>query len=75
MAVASEVLSLLRKAKSDAKVSMRTEIASATITDTPERLAAFERIRADLVEAGTVLAVETVEGPELSVDVELAPSD
>ena len=75
MAVAAEVLSALRKVKSDAKVSMRTEITSATITDTPERLAAFERARGDILEAGKVLSAETAEGSELHVDAELAATD
>lgn len=73
--VAGDVLRLLRKAKSDAKVSMRTEITSATITDTPERLAAFELAKADVLDAGKVLAVETVAGQELSVDATLATPD
>ncbi len=73
LTVAAEVLSLLRKAKSDAKVSMRTEIASAEIHDTPERLAAFARVQADILDAGNVSSVRTAEAAELSVDVELAP--
>ncbi len=73
--VAAEVLTLLRKAKSDAKVSMRIEITSATITDTAERLAAFELARADVLDAGKVLAVETIAGEELSVDATLATPD
>ena len=75
LSVAGEVLTLLRKVKSDAKVSMRTEITKATITDTPERLAAFERAKADVLDAGKVLAVETAEGTELAVDATLALSD
>ena len=71
LVVAADVLSLLRKAKSDAKVSMRTEITSATVRDTPERLAAFERVRPDLLDAGRVLAVDTAEAGTLSVDVQL----
>ena len=70
--MASEVLSALRKVKSDAKVSMRTEITSATVTDTPERLAALERVRADVVDAGSVAELQTVEGPELSVEAVLS---
>ena len=75
LAVAGEVLTLLRKAKSDAKVSMRTEITSATVTDTAERLAAFERAKADVLDAGKVLSVETTEGDELAVDAALALSE
>ncbi len=72
MTVAAEVLSLLRKSKSDAKVSMRTEIVSATVHDTAERLAAFELVQRDVLDAGKVSAVETAEAGELSVDVVLA---
>ncbi|MDE0803429.1 MAG: valine--tRNA ligase [Acidimicrobiales bacterium] len=75
LSVAGEVLTLLRKSKSDAKVSMRTEITSATITDTPERLAAFRRAEHDVLDAGKVLSVTTAEGSELSVDATLAPTD
>lgn len=75
VSVAGEVLSLLRKAKSDAKVSMRTDIAAATVHDTPERLVAFERVRADVADAGKAISIETAEAGELSVDVELAPAD
>ncbi len=72
LTVASEVLSALRKVKSDAKVSMRTAITSATVTDTAERLAALERVRADVVDAGSVAELQTVEGPELSVEAVLS---
>ena len=72
LTVAGEVLSLLRKAKSDAKVSMRTEITTATVTDTPERLAAFERVRADVADAGKVQQLQTAEGASLTVDTTLA---
>jgi valyl-tRNA synthetase len=72
-AVAGDVLSLLRKAKSDAKASMRTEIATARVTDTPERLAALERVQADVVEAGRVRELTTVPGAALAVEAVLAP--
>ncbi|MGK2929054.1 MAG: valine--tRNA ligase [Acidimicrobiales bacterium] len=75
VSVAGEVLSLLRRAKSDAKVSMRTEITDATVHDTPERLAAFDRVRADVADAGRVISIDTKEAGELLVDVELAPAD
>src|SRR5690606_37151851 len=40
LAVTAEVLGKVRKAKSDAKVSMRTDVASITVTDTSDRLTA-----------------------------------
>ena len=39
--VAGEVLGEIRKAKTEAKVSMRAEVASVVVRDTPERLAAL----------------------------------
>jgi hypothetical protein len=54
---------------------MRTEIATATVTDTPERLAVLERVRGDVVEAGRVRELRTVAGAALAVDAALAPAD
>ena len=39
LAVAAAVLGEVRRAKSQAKRSMRTEVTSVAVTDTPERLA------------------------------------
>jgi valyl-tRNA synthetase len=75
LAVASEILSLLRRAKSDAQVSMRTEITAVTVRDTPARLAALDRVRADVLDAGKVAAdagVETEQADVLDVEVSLA---
>ena len=41
--VAADVLSEVRRAKSEAKRSMRTAVTHVAITDTAERLAALER--------------------------------
>ncbi|MCZ2857401.1 valine--tRNA ligase [Blastococcus sp. VKM Ac-2987] len=70
---AAEVLSLVRKAKSDAKTSMRTDVASTTVTVPEARLAAVEAARGDLVDAGRIQSLTVVvgEGP-LRVDVVLA---
>ena len=73
--VAGEVLTLLRKAKSDAKVGMRADIAVARVTDTPERLAALERVRGDVGEAGRVREWALVPGDAFAVEVELAPTE
>jgi valyl-tRNA synthetase len=66
----------VRKAKSDAKVSMRADVASATVTAPESQVALVEAGRGDLVAAGRIasLAVVAGEGP-LAVDVELAPVD
>jgi valyl-tRNA synthetase len=73
--VAAEVLSRIRKAKSDAKVSMRAEVATVTVTDSSDRLAALLDVSVDVCDAGKVAELVTVEGEagaEPIVDVVLA---
>jgi valyl-tRNA synthetase len=69
---AAAALAGVRKAKSDAKVSMRADVETALVrTPYPELV---EAARADLVDAGRIatLTVETGDG-EVTVDVVLAP--
>ncbi|MDP3710871.1 MAG: valine--tRNA ligase [Mycobacteriales bacterium] len=68
--VAGEVLGHVRRAKSAAKVGMKTPVTSLVVTDTAERLALVELARTDLVNAGLVQALELVVG-EPAVTVEL----
>ena len=78
LAVAAEVLGRIRKAKSDAKVSMRAEVSSVTVTDTSDRLAALALAEGDVRDAGRVTdlqAVPLVDGGEAAVDVVLAGAD
>jgi valyl-tRNA synthetase len=75
LAVASEVLGAVRKAKSEARRSMRTEVTSTVVTDTAERLALLASAVDDVRSAGRVAELTTVEGPTPSVTVELAPED
>ena len=75
LAVASEVLGAVRKAKSEARRSMRTEVTSTVVTDTPERLALLAHAVDDVRSAGRVADLTTVEGATPSVTVELAPED
>jgi valyl-tRNA synthetase len=72
--VVAEALAGVRKAKSDAKVSMRADVESATVTAPADQVPLVEAARGDLVDAGRILdlAVEAGEGP-LRVDVVLAP--
>jgi len=73
--VAADVLGRIRKAKSDAKASMRTEVATCTVTDTADRVAAMRLTAGDLCDAGKVAdlkLVETVDGQEPTVEVVLA---
>ena len=71
---AAEALAGVRKAKSDAKQSMRADVESATVTAPEAQVALVEAIRGDLVDAGRIASLSIVagEGP-LSVDVVLAP--
>ena len=70
---ASEVLGAIRKAKTDAKVSMRTPVTRAAVTAPQERLAGLELVLDDLRQAGSVeaITVEAGDGP-IAVHVELA---
>ena len=75
LAVAATVLSELRGAKSAAKVSMRTPIERAVVTDTPERIALLRTVAADVAEAGKVVDLQLVEGDAAGVEVTLADAD
>jgi valyl-tRNA synthetase len=67
------VLSGIRKAKSEAKVSMRVEVASAAVTGEPATLARVEQAAGDLAAAGRVADLSfTATGGPLGVTVTLA---
>jgi valyl-tRNA synthetase len=66
-AVASEVLGAVRKAKSDAKVSMRAEVDHIIVTDTEMRLHALLLALDDVRRAGVIGSVTTEVGPALVV--------
>jgi len=66
------VLREVRRAKSEAKTSMRAEVASVMVFDSPERLAALAASTADLAEAGVIASFETTVAESFSVAVELA---
>jgi len=69
----STVLGDVRKAKSDAKASMRTEVARAEIRGSAEQVAQLQEAHADLSAVGRISTLDLVEGAaELSVSVELA---
>jgi valyl-tRNA synthetase len=74
VSVVATALAGVRKAKSDAKVSMRADVESATVTAPAEQVPLVEAARTDLAEAGRIAALTVVagEGP-LAVDVVLAP--
>jgi len=70
--VAAAVLGEVRKAKSEARQSMRAEVRLAVVSDTPERLAALRLAAADVAEAGRITELAYEDGAELAVKVELA---
>jgi valyl-tRNA synthetase len=72
---AADVLGRIRKAKTEAKRSMKTPVARVVVSDTTDRLAALARAEADVREAGVVEGEWiTREDDALVVDVELAPA-
>jgi valyl-tRNA synthetase len=72
--VAADALAQLRKAKTEAKRSLRTAVEKATISDSPERIAALREAEGDVREAGAIADLVLAEG-DPSVDVTLAPPD
>jgi valyl-tRNA synthetase len=75
LAVTAEALGEVRKAKTTAKRSLRTDVTRAVVTDTPARLAALRVAEADLRDAGRIAELILVDGDGLTVDIELASPD
>jgi valyl-tRNA synthetase len=78
LAIATDVLRQIRKAKSDAKRSVRTEAASVIIKDTGPNIAAVQAALGDLRSAGNVRELTTVELPEgaaATVEVQLPEAE
>jgi valyl-tRNA synthetase len=74
--MAAHVLGEIRRAKTEAKRSLRTEVTQVVVSDTAERLAALDAARTDVIEAGRVLTLDTVvvdASSDASVTVALAP--
>ncbi|WP_040496484.1 valine--tRNA ligase [Ilumatobacter nonamiensis] len=72
-----DALTLVRRAKSEAKVSQRAEVAALAIS-APESLhAALEAGRADLAAAGSIetITIDPASADALSCDVTIAPTD
>jgi len=70
----ASVLGEVRRAKTDARASMRAEVARLTVVDSPERLALLRQAESDLCDAGGVVELVRREGAP-DVIVELAPKD
>ncbi|HEY5251274.1 MAG TPA: class I tRNA ligase family protein, partial [Acidimicrobiales bacterium] len=74
LSVVSEVLGVVRRAKTTAKRSMRAPVARLTVVDQPERLALLAQAESDLRDAGGIVELETRTGGA-DVTVELGQDD
>ena len=75
LTVAAEVLSEVRKAKSEAQRPMRAPVRHVLVHDTPARLSALRLGLGDLLQAGAIEQLEPIESEEFAVEVELARDD
>jgi valyl-tRNA synthetase len=74
VSAAAEALAGVRKAKSDAKQSMRADVETATVIAPEAQVALVEAARTDLVDAGRIATLSVIAGDgPLSVAVVLAP--
>ncbi len=73
--VVAEVLGQIRRAKTTEKRSMRWPVATLTVADTPERIAALRAAEDDLRDAGGVASLVTTESDHPEVRVELADEE
>jgi len=71
----SEVLSEIRRAKTEAKRSLRVEVERVLVFDTAERLAVIRLAETDLKEAGRVVELICEQSETASVEVKLAAAD
>ena len=73
---AAGTLSLLRKRKTEAKLSMRAAIARADVTGPAEQIALARKASTDISEAGVVAEISWTDSEEaLAVEVEWAPTE
>ncbi|MBS1846826.1 MAG: valine--tRNA ligase [Actinobacteria bacterium] len=78
LVVAADVLGAIRRAKSDAKVSMKTRVVNVAVVDTDERYAALDVVRGDVMEAGVADGIsfdERVDREPPRIDVDLYIED
>jgi valyl-tRNA synthetase len=73
LAVAADVLTQVRKAKSQARRPMRAPVTRVVVRDSAKRVAALELGAEDLRQAGSIETIEMVVAEEFAVEVELAP--
>jgi valyl-tRNA synthetase len=68
----AQVLSEVRKRKSEAQRPLKAPVARAAVRDTAERIALLDSVRADVSAAGFIQIIDAQEAPEFAVDVDLA---
>jgi len=74
--LASQALFGTRKAKSDAKASMKADVLSANLVAPKELIARLELLSPDLKAAGRIAELTFVSGEELAItEVVLAPAE
>jgi len=71
MTVAAEVLTEVRRAKSEAKRSMRAPVEKVKVHDTPERLAALDEAALDIRSAGVIDQIWFDKAETMTVEVTL----
>ncbi|MDE0975611.1 MAG: valine--tRNA ligase, partial [Candidatus Nanopelagicales bacterium] len=64
LATATEALRMIRKAKSEAKLSMRAVVSVAVFTGTPQMLKHLDSVAPDLKAAGSIEELKTVSAPD-----------
>jgi valyl-tRNA synthetase len=72
LAITAEVLREVRKAKSQARRPMRAPVRRVVVRDSARRLEALELGSGDLLQAGSIEALERVVDEEFAVEVDLA---
>jgi valyl-tRNA synthetase len=75
IAVAADVLTEVRRAKSEAKRSMRAPVDQVKVTDAPERLAALDQAALDVRGAGVIDKLFLDAGDTFAVSVSLSPEE
>jgi valyl-tRNA synthetase len=73
--VAADVLTEVRRAKSEAKRSMRTAVDTVTVTDVEDRLAALRLAGEDVKQACVITDLILQAGDAFAVEVALAPDE
>jgi valyl-tRNA synthetase len=68
----AQVLSEVRKRKSEEQRPLKAPVARAVVRDSADRIALLDGVRADVTAAGFITRIEAQEAPEFGVDVELA---